>query len=78
MLHRHPGTSIELAVQARQAMLRAERTALGEAVLRDIISEGVQGQMIEDLDARIEVLDLITERSTVMSTLSTDDEEGEE
>ena len=74
MFHRYPGVSSELALQARQAMLKAERSALGEAVLRDIISEDLQDQMLEDLDARIEVLDLIAERSTVMSMLSIDHE----
>jgi len=73
MLHRNPGISMELAVQARYAMLNAERTAIGEAVRQEIISEEVHEQMLEDLDARIEVLDLVSERSNRMSLLGNED-----
>jgi len=73
MLHRNPGISMELAVQARYAMLNAERTAISEAVRQEIISEDIHEQMLEDLDARIEVLNLVSERSNRMSLLGNED-----
>jgi CPA1 family monovalent cation:H+ antiporter len=57
MMERNPGVAMELALQVRQAMLQAERSALGEAVRRDVISEDVQEKMIEDVDARSEVVE---------------------
>jgi CPA1 family monovalent cation:H+ antiporter len=69
LLHRYPGMEIELAILARQDMLRAERTALAEAVRLDIISEDVEDDMLEELDARIEVLDLIAQRDITSSSL---------
>jgi len=76
MLHRNPGISMELAVQARYAMLNAERTAISEAVRQEIISEDIHEQMLEELDARIEVLDQVSERSNRMSLLG-NEEDGE-
>jgi CPA1 family monovalent cation:H+ antiporter len=60
MLERYPGLAMELALQARQDMLRAERTALGEAARRDVISEELQEKMIEDVDARSEMVEQIS------------------
>jgi CPA1 family monovalent cation:H+ antiporter len=76
LLNRYPELSMDLAIQARYAMLRAERTALAEAVRQDVISEEVQDEMLESLDARLEVLNLIAERSNIITTLDAEDKEG--
>lgn len=57
MLERYPGLAMELALQARQDMLRAERTALGDAARRDVISEELEEKMIEEVDARSQVIE---------------------
>lgn len=59
LLHRYPSLSVELALQARYSILDAERTALGEALRREVISERIQEEMLEDLDARIQALEII-------------------
>ncbi len=61
MLERNPGVAMELTLQVRQAMLQAERTALGEAERRDVISEEMQEKMIDDVDSRSEVVARLAE-----------------
>jgi CPA1 family monovalent cation:H+ antiporter len=78
MLHRYPDMSVELALQVRRAMLDAERTALGEAVRQEIISEEVQEQILEEISARIEVLDAVGVHSTSVSAPLLPDEDGDE
>jgi CPA1 family monovalent cation:H+ antiporter len=75
LLLRFPGLSSELALQARRLILNAERTALGEAVSREIISEDIQDELLDELDARIEVLELI-DRQEATSLLVDDDDLG--
>jgi hypothetical protein len=69
MLHRHPGVGQELALQARQIALQAQRTALGDAVRQGIISEDIQEEMAEELDAHLEVVYLIAQQTEADSTL---------
>lgn len=78
MLHRYPSMSSDLAIQARQAMLRAERTSLAEAVQREIISEDTLEKMLQALDARTEVLEALAEQGGTPSALhtATHDEEA--
>ena len=59
LLHRYPKLSIKLALEARHSILNAERTALGEAMRREVISESVHDEMLAELDDRIEALELI-------------------
>lgn len=61
MLEQNPAVEAELALQMRRAMLRAERTALVEAVRQDIISEGFQHEMMVEIDSRMEVLRLLAQ-----------------
>lgn len=62
LLYRYPKISVELALQARYSILDAERTALGEALRREVISEKIQVEMLEELDARIQALEIIARR----------------
>lgn len=77
MWQKYPGMSTELALQARRAMLRAERTALAEANRQEIISEEVQQEMMELIDARMELLRLLEERGTTVPLLEEKRESGE-
>jgi CPA1 family monovalent cation:H+ antiporter len=75
MLSRHPGLSIELALQARHSILNAERTALIQAVSHEIISQEVQEEMLEELDAHLDVLDRISDQIHSAPRLITDGDE---
>jgi CPA1 family monovalent cation:H+ antiporter len=77
MLNRYPDMGVELALQIRRAMLNAERTALGEAVRQEIISEDVQEQISEEIGARIEVLDAVEAHSTSVTSVLLPNENGE-
>jgi len=77
LLHCYPELSVELALQARYSILNAERTALGEALRREVISEAVQEEMLEELDARLEVLSLIAEQEGAGSTFAEDISKGD-
>ena len=74
MWQKYPGMSTELALQVRRAMLRAERTALADANRQEIISEEVQQEMMELIDARMELLRLLQERGTTVPLI----EEGKQ
>ena len=58
-----------LAIQARQIALQAQRTAIGDAARQGIISENIQEEMTEELDAHLEVADLIAQQTETDSTL---------
>jgi CPA1 family monovalent cation:H+ antiporter len=78
MLHRHPGMEMDLAIQTRRMILRTERTALGEAVRREIISEDLLDKMIEELDARLEAIEQIAlhdQRSPRLDASANQDED---
>lgn len=70
MLLRHPGLEIELALQTRRLLLQAERTALGEAVRREIISESLQEELVEELDAQLEAVELIIQQNQSKTQLN--------
>ncbi len=76
LLHRYPGMSVELALQARYSILDAERTALSEALRREVISEGVQEEMLEELDARIQALEIIARQEGAASLFDRDISKG--
>lgn len=59
LLHEFPGLEPEIIVQARRAALRAERTALIDALRRDLVSEQIQHELLEEIDARLSALDKI-------------------
>jgi CPA1 family monovalent cation:H+ antiporter len=76
MLHRYPNLSIELALQARYSILDAERTALGEAMRREVISDEIQEALLEELDARIQALEIIAQQEGVISLFDEDISKG--
>ena len=76
MWQKYPGMSTELAIQVRRAMLRAERTALAEANQQEIVSEDVQHEMMELIDARMELLHLLEERGTTIPLIGDEDQES--
>jgi len=78
MLHRHPGVGHALAIQARQVSLQAQRTALGDAVRQGIISDDIQDELAEELDAHLEGVDLIAQQIEADSTLHQPSSEGQE
>ena len=78
MWQKYPGMSTELALQVRRAMLRAERTALAEANRQEIISEEVQHEMMELIDARMELLRLLEERGTTVPLIEEKDARNSE
>jgi CPA1 family monovalent cation:H+ antiporter len=76
LMHRYPNLSVELALQARYSILDAERIALGEALRREVISEKIQEEMLEELDARIEALEIIARREGVVTLFEDDISKG--
>ena len=79
MLHRHPGMEMELAIQTRRLMLQAERTALGQAVQSEMISDEIQEKLIEELDARIAAVELLAAQNSADAQLHMlEDESGTE
>lgn len=77
MLHQYPNMEGEIAVQVRRAMIFAERTALGEALRQEIISENVYEQMMDDTGERLEVLEAIEAYNTT-ATVSIEHEKKPE
>jgi CPA1 family monovalent cation:H+ antiporter len=69
MLHRHPGVGHELAIQARQIALQAQRTAIGDAMRQGIISDEILEELTEELDAKIEVIELIAQQAEADATI---------
>ena len=59
LFHDHAELEREMLIQARREALQAERGALGDALRRGLISEHVQGQLVADIDYRLEALELI-------------------
>jgi CPA1 family monovalent cation:H+ antiporter len=76
MMHRYPEMGVELALQARRLALQAERTAIQEAASREIISEEIQEELAEELDARLAAVDVIARQADRTQIL--DEEEAEE
>jgi len=69
MLHRYPGMEMELAIQTRRLVLQAERTALGQAVQREVLSEEIQEDLIEELDAHIQAVELLSNQNATRSRM---------
>ena len=59
LFHDHAELEREMLIQARREALQAERGALGDALRKGLISEHVQGQLVADIDYRLEALELI-------------------
>jgi CPA1 family monovalent cation:H+ antiporter len=55
----HPELERELLLQARRDALQAERGALGDALRRGLLSDRTHEDLSEDIDHRLEALDLI-------------------
>lgn len=64
LLQQYPDMGVEIGLQVRRSMLDAERTALGQALRQEIIAENVHEQLLEEINARIQVLDEVGARST--------------
>jgi hypothetical protein len=59
LLHEFPELEQNMMVQARKDLLQAERTALGDAARRGLISEEVYHELIKETDNRAAALDMI-------------------
>jgi CPA1 family monovalent cation:H+ antiporter len=59
LLHDYPELEQTMVLQARNDALRAERTAIGDAARRGLISEDVYHQLIKETDNQAAALDLI-------------------
>jgi glutamate synthase domain-containing protein 2 len=57
----HPELEQELFLQARTDALRAERSAITDAMQHDVISEAVHEELVHAADNRMAALDLIRE-----------------
>jgi CPA1 family monovalent cation:H+ antiporter len=61
-LEDHPELEQDLFLQARSDALRAERSAITDAMQRDLISEHVHEELVRAADHRLAALDLINEQ----------------
>jgi len=55
----HPEMEKEVIIQARREALRAERSSLGDALHRGLLSDEVYTELAEEIDRRIEALSVI-------------------
>jgi CPA1 family monovalent cation:H+ antiporter len=55
----HPELERELLLQARRDALQAERGALGDALRRGLMSDRTYEELSEDIDHRLEALEMI-------------------
>jgi len=60
-LEAHPELEQDLFLQARTDALRAERSAVTDAMQRDLISEQIHEELVHEADNRLGALDLIKE-----------------
>lgn len=60
-LEAHPEIEQDLFLQARTDSLRAERSAVTDAMQRDLISEQIHEELVHEADNRLGALDLIKE-----------------
>jgi hypothetical protein len=61
LLHDYPELEQAMVLQARADLLQAERTALGDANRRGLISEEVLNELVVEMDNRSAALDSIRE-----------------
>jgi CPA1 family monovalent cation:H+ antiporter len=59
LFHQHAELEREMLIQARREALQTERIALGEALRRGLLGEDVYDQLREEVDHRLEALNLI-------------------
>ncbi len=60
-LEEHPEIEQDLFLQARHDALRAERSAITDAMQRDLISESVHEELVNAADHRLAAIDIIQE-----------------
>jgi len=80
-LEEHPELEQDLFLQARSDALRAERSAITDAMQRDVISESVHEELVHAADHRLAALDLINERRRELAAEpddSSDQDRGED
>jgi CPA1 family monovalent cation:H+ antiporter len=65
----HADLELEVLLAARREALRAERVALGDALRRGLISEGVHRELTQEVDRRLEALTLIGSETIASSTI---------
>jgi len=80
-LEAHPELEQDLFLQARTDALRAERSAITDAMQRDMISELVHEELVHTVDNRMGALDLIKENrkeqsSSAKETQAADEDDG--
>jgi CPA1 family monovalent cation:H+ antiporter len=78
LAHHFPALDAEAAVQAREAALRAERSALLDARRRDLISDDVQQELLQEVDGRLAALQHIADRLTADNPAEPVGRHGEE
>jgi CPA1 family monovalent cation:H+ antiporter len=61
-LEDHPELEQDLFLQARSDALRAERSAVTDAMQRDLISESIHEELVYAADHRLAALDVINEK----------------
>ena len=66
-LEAHPEIEQDLFLQARMDALRAERSALTDAMQRDLISEEVHEELVTEADRRLAAVALIEEQRAAMA-----------
>ncbi len=78
-LEAHPEIEQDLFLQARTDALRAERSAVTEAMQVDLISEQIYEELVHEADNRLGALDLIKDSQKTQSKeqKSTDNKSGE-
>jgi monovalent cation:H+ antiporter, CPA1 family len=77
-LEAHPEIEQDLFLQARTDGLRAERSAVTDAMQRDLISEQIHEELIHEADNRLGALDLIKESWKSRSANHQDKDRSEE
>ncbi len=64
----HPELEQELVLQARRDLLRAERTALADALRRGLLQQELYDQLVREIDYRAAALDHIVESQGIPET----------
>jgi hypothetical protein len=79
-LEKHPELEQDLFLQARSDALRAERSAITDAMQSDLISESVHEELVHAADHRLAALDLIleTRREQTSSNEPSDQNKGKD
>ena len=59
LIDKYPELEQNMIIQARKDLLQAERTAMGDAARRGLISEEIYHELIKETDNRAVALDMI-------------------